>query len=208
MKLHRLCAADHGRPTSFEEYRTARFAEGHQYELVDGKLYAYPTQDPAHSIIESWLHSKLWDYSRQHPERINYISFKAGVFISGRPGVTFVGPDLTCYCDFPRGSMSKPAGWDEVSPFLVCEVAYQEDPRKDFVRNVELYLQVPSIQEYWLVDIREDAECPRIRFHRRSEDGWQTVDRAYRELYSTELLPGFQLLVDPRDWHLFQKKSK
>ena len=45
--------------------------------------------------------------------------------------------------------------WEDVSPILVAEVLYASDPYKDLVRNVELYLRVPSIREYWILDGRD-----------------------------------------------------
>jgi Uma2 family endonuclease len=41
---------------------------------------------------------------------------------------------------------------------LVGEVVWEDDPDKDLVRNVELYLQVPSIREYWVLDPLPDSE--------------------------------------------------
>ena len=49
--------------------------------------------------------------------------------------------------------------WEDVSPILVGEIL-SGDPEKDMVRNVELYLLVPTIKEYWLFDTREDPEQP------------------------------------------------
>ena len=54
-----------------------------------------------------------------------------------------------------------------MSPILVVEVLFDADPYKDLVRNVDLYLQVPSIREYWLLDARYSADEPTLIVHRR-----------------------------------------
>ena len=66
------------------------------------------------------------------------------------------------------------------------------------LRNVELYLRVPSIREYWIFDPRQDPDRPTLRVYRRRGSRWQRpVDVAPGETYTTPLLPGFALLLDP-----------
>jgi Uma2 family endonuclease len=82
---------------------------------------------------------------------------------------------------------------------LVVEVLSADDPDKDLVRNVELYLQVPTIREYWVVDHRASVSQPQLLVYRRRGRRWQrvlTVPPGGR--YTTRLLPDFELLVDPR----------
>ena len=84
-----------------------------------------------------------------------------------------------------------------MSPVLVIEIASEDDPAKDFVRNVRLYRQVPSIREYWILDNREDADRPTMQVHRRVGRRWRVLNLAFGETYTTRLLPGFKLLLDP-----------
>jgi Uma2 family endonuclease len=88
--------------------------------------------------------------------------------------------------------------WRDVSPVLVVEVLYASDPHKDLVRNVELYLQVPSIVEYWIVDARYDPDEPTLIANRRRGKKWIVTEYGYGETYETKLLPGFSLVIDPR----------
>ncbi len=82
---------------------------------------------------------------------------------------------------------------------LVVEVLYDDDPDKDLVRNVELYLQVPSIREYWIIDGRNDPDRPVMFVYRRRGRRWQNVIRvAAGDVYETRLLPDFRLLLEPR----------
>jgi hypothetical protein len=48
------------------------------------------------------------------------------------------------------------------------------------------------------VDARDDPEQPTLRVHRRQGKKWVIKDFAFGETYTTSLLPGFRLLIDPR----------
>ena len=54
---------------------------------------------------------------------------------------------------------------------------------------------MPSIQEYWVSDNREDSYRPRV--YRRGDGGWQVLDFGPDDIYTTPLLPGFELPVTP-----------
>ena len=74
-----------------------------------------------------------------------------------------------------------------------------DDPKKDLTRNVELYLQVPTIREYWVFDtLRDGAERPHLIAHRRWGGRWRVLEVAPGGTCTTRLLPGFRLIVDPR----------
>jgi Uma2 family endonuclease len=88
--------------------------------------------------------------------------------------------------------------WEAVSPVLVAEVLFEADPFKDLVRNVELFLRVPSIREYWIVDARRGAARMNLIVRRRRGKKWAMREYGFRERYTTTLLPGFSLLIDPR----------
>jgi Uma2 family endonuclease len=190
---------DHGRPMTLEEFESGNYEEGYQYELIDGKLYVSPLPNAPQGLVERWIHRKLDRYSDQHPEIINSVFPKARVFVHSRPAATCPEPDVTAYRDFPLDLDYREIRWQDVSPILVVEVMSEDDPDKDLVRNVELYLQVPSIREYWILDSREDPNRPTMKVYRRRGQGWQRViDVAPGEIYTTRLLPGFELILDPR----------
>jgi len=87
--------------------------------------------------------------------------------------------------------------WQDVSPLLVCEIPSQDEPHKDLVRNVELYLAVPSIKEYWILDVRDDPDRPHLIAHRRHGSRWRVQEVSFGERYTTRVLPGFKLVLDP-----------
>jgi Uma2 family endonuclease len=189
---------DHSRPMTLDEFLAGDYEEGYQYELIDGKLYVAPAADLSENRIEEWVGTKIRLYSWKYPRVINYVTSKARVFVPGRGGITNPEPDLAAYRNFPVDLFGPDVVWQDVSPILVVEVLSIGDPDKDLLRNVDLYLEVPSIKEYWLFDSRNDPYRPTLRVHRRHGKKWRLIDVAFGETYTTKLLPRFKLILDPR----------
>jgi Uma2 family endonuclease len=188
--------ADHGRRMSYVEYLAGDYQEGYKYELIDGELYVSPEANADHEWVDLWLLYQLNDYARDHPEVINHVTNRARLFVSGRKDVTAPEPDLAAYHNYPQHRPRGGRQWENLSPILVAEVLSPDNADKDLVRNVELYWQVPSIKEYWLFDLREMAERP-LMVYRRQARKWKRIPVAYGESYSTRMLPGFALVVQP-----------
>jgi Uma2 family endonuclease len=172
-----LTPADHGRPMAREDFEAARGQEGSCYELIDGKVYVSPSPNLPHDIILEWLLDALKAYmkaySRAYPQVLNYVSTKARVYVPGREEATCPEPDLAAYRDFPRHLPIRDHSWESISPILVAEIVSEDDPVKDLQRNVDLYVQVPSIREYWILDPRADADRPTLTVYRRRGRRWQ-----------------------------------
>ncbi|HEY7311090.1 MAG TPA: Uma2 family endonuclease [Gemmataceae bacterium] len=196
--LKKLGPADHGRPMTLEEFLAARSLEGYQYELIDGKLYVSPVPNLPENRVEDWVYFKLKLYAHYYPDVLNFASNKARVFVPGRRRVTNPEPDVAAYRDFPLELPWASVRWQDVSPILVAEVLSLDDPDKDLVRNVELYLRVPSIKEYWLFDTRDDPEQLRLQVRRRYRGRWRLLEYGPGDTYTTKLLPDFSLVLDPR----------
>jgi Uma2 family endonuclease len=192
-----LGPSDHGRPMSYGEFMAGDYREGYKYELIDGRLYVSQHPELAEARVEEWLRDQLDQYAQEHPEVINYVTGKARVFVPGRKETTAPEPDLAAYQAFPRNRPIRGLSWKDVSPVLVIEVLHGDDVVKDLVRNVELYHQVPTIKEYWVLDARADPDRPSLRVHRRSGRPWRVADLAFGETYATRLLPGFRLILAP-----------
>jgi Uma2 family endonuclease len=196
--LH-LTPHDHGRPLTLEEFEHCSGEEGYRYELIDGRLDVSPLPDLPHDDLCYWLTEKLREYSRQHAEIINRVHAPARVFVPGRRRITTPEADVAAYRDFPLHLPRGQLRWQDVSPLLVIEVLSADSADKDLQRNVDLYLQVPSIREYWIVDPRLSADQPSMIVHRRRGQRWQNpIEIAAGETYSTRLLPDFSLIFARR----------
>jgi Uma2 family endonuclease len=193
-----LTPADHGRPLTYDEFLRAGAQEGYRYELIDGRLCVSPIPNMPHEVLCKWLERLLDRYAEAHPEVINFVSSPARIFVPGRADVTAPEPDLAAYRDFPREVPLARLRWQDFSPVLVIEILSEDNEEKDWERNLELYLQVPSIREYWVLDPLADPDRPSLTVYRRRGARWQKPIRvAAGGRYTTPLLPDFTLVLDP-----------
>ena len=188
----KLGPTDHGRALTLDDFDDAEFAPGHRYEIIDGRLYVSEEPDPTENALELWLFEKLWDYSRSNASVLNRVTNKGRVFVHARTNATVPEPDIAAFEDYPLDQRLKGIKWSDVSPVLVCEVLMGA-AEKDLERNVELYLAVPSIKEYWVLDGRENPEQPTLIQHRRYGKRWVVRPFPYGSTFTTRLLPGFSL---------------
>jgi len=186
---------DHGRSIALAEFMAGDFAPGSRYELVDGRLYVTPAANYPHAYIVRYVHRLLLAYSLRRPDVFNTVETHARVFVPGMQRATAIEPDLAVYRGLPAGAN---LNWQDISPLVVAEVMGGEDDDKDLVRNVELYWRVPSIQEYWIFDAREDADRPTLLMYRREQEQWAVATYPFGAVYTTPLLPEFSLPVDPQ----------
>lgn len=198
LALKKLGPSDHGRPMSLEDFIAAGSMEGYQYELIDGRVYVSPLPNLPENRVEDWVYFKLKLYAHYRADVANFVTNKARVLVPGRRRVTTPEPDVAAYRNFPLDLPLRSVRWQDVSPILVIEVLALDDPDKDLVRNVDLYLQVPSIKEYWLFDTRDDPERLRLQVRRRYRGRWRLLEFGPGEKYTTKLLPDFTLILDPR----------
>jgi Uma2 family endonuclease len=190
---------DRGRELSYDEFLAARYREGYRYELIDGRLTVAPIPNRSHEDLVDWLAELFQVYRRACPQVVNKISSPARVFVPNRPGTTCPEPDIAAYQDYPYHLPRHERHWEDPGPVLVVEVVSDADPEKDFRRNVGLYAAVPSIQEYWVMDSRVTDKDLTLRVYRRGRGRrWRRpIDIPFGETYTTPLLPGFSLPVDP-----------
>jgi Uma2 family endonuclease len=194
-----LTPRDQGRPLTLEEFEHACGQEGSHYELIDGRLEVSPSPNWPHEILRKWLERALDRYVERHPEIINYVQSPARVFVPGRRRPTAPEPDLAAYRDLPLALPIDQINWQDHSPLLVAEILSVDTANKDLRRNLQLYLQVPSIREYWIIDPRINSDTPSLTVHRRRGRRWQNpIEIAAGETYTTRLLPEFSLVLNPR----------
>ena len=181
----------HGRRVTDDELKHAQFRLGYDYEVISGRLYVSPAPNPDHDVVERHICEQISHYRQEHPEIVGYVTGRARVFVPDEPSTTAPEPDVAVYRDVPTDD------WRDVEPFIVGEVLRGVDIDKDLFRNVELYWRVPTIQEYWVFDIREEPRRPTMIVHRRTGNGWSVSELPPDGLYETALLPGLKLRISP-----------
>lgn len=194
----KLGPSDHGRPLTLDDYESADYEPGFKYEIIDGELYVSPEANFAENVLETWLLGALLFYSRDHRDVINYVATKSRVFVHKRKKSTVPEPDIAAYHDLDLSRPFRDIHWRDLGPLLVAEILVEGDVHKDLERNPALYHDVPSVQEYWVLDGRDDPDEPTLIQHRRYGKRWVVREYAYGATFATKLLPGFTLLLDPR----------
>src|SRR5579872_3100066 len=194
----KLGQKDHGSPLTLDEFDEAEFEPGFKYEIIDGRLYVSNEPNFPENILENWLFIKLIAYSGQRQDIINYVTVKSRLFIHSRRKPTVPEPDIAAYCNLPLDKPFKEIHWRDLGPILVGELLVDGDPRKDLERNRKLYLEAPSIREYWILDGRENPNEPAMIQHRRFGKRWIVKEFLCGSTFKTKLLPKFSIAIDPR----------
>jgi len=195
---YKLGPLSHGRRLSLDAFDTAEYVPGFRYEIIDARLYVSPGPNFSENALETWLRRHLERYADDRPDVISYVATKGRVFLPGRARATVPEPDLAVYADVP---WDRPVGdirWEDLEPVLVAEVLVGGDMAKDLTRNPELYHAVRSIREYWVLNGSEDPGRPTLIQHRRRGKSWAVTSFPAGSTFTTKLLPGFELLIDPR----------
>jgi Uma2 family endonuclease len=200
MATRYLTPADDGKPLSLFEFEHADGLEGYHYELIDGKLEVSPIPNLPHEEIKDRIADLFREYRRTRPEVVNQVKAPARVFVHDRAAATCPEPDIAAYHDYPLDRPIDALYWRDVSPLIVVEVIAADTADKDLTRNRELYLQVPSVQEYWIIDPRSDAARPTLTvYRRRGRHGtsWRRpITVRGGGTYTTRHLPDFTLVLD------------
>ncbi len=180
----------HGRLVTDEELERAEYCSGYDYEVIFGRLFVSPAPNPEHDVVEKHIYHQLARYRDEHPEIVGCVTDRARVFVPVIELTTAPEPDIAVYAE----DLDE---WREAEPFIVGEVLRRTDVNKDFFCNVVLYLRVPTIQEYWVFDIREEPRRPKLWVCRRVRDDWDIHEYPPDTIYETPLLPGLKLRVSP-----------
>ncbi len=195
-----LTPKDQGRPLSLEEFEHAAGQEGFRYELIDGRVEVSPIPDFPHDDLCQLLERLLARWIEEHPEARRHVNSPARIFVPGRRAATAPEPDVVVFRNFPASRPRSRIRWQDLTPLIVVEVLSEDTADKDLVRNVRLYLRVPSIREYWIVDPRQDADRPELIVYRRRGARWRRpLHVAPGASYSTPLLPDFVLTLADAD---------
>jgi Uma2 family endonuclease len=191
--------ADHGRRISMKSFESAERCPGYKYELIDGKVYVSPEANFAEHKLEVWFRTVLQEYVFARPDVINFIATKGRVFLPNVGlGSTVPEPDVAVYANVPLHLPARQVQWQLVSPIMVAEVLVDGEFDKDLTRNPALYLRLPSIAEYWVLNGSIDPDEPSLIRHVRRGKRWAIQTHLFGSTITTKLFPGFSLVLDPR----------
>ena len=181
----------HGRPVTQDELELAEYRPGYKYEVIFGRLYVSPAPNPPHDAVENYIRNQIYLFSLDRPDVVGYVASRARVFVPSEVTETAPEPDIAVYVEEPVDD------WREAEPFIVGEVMRGDSVDKDLFRNVSLYWNVPSIQEYWIFDIRKEPRRPSLLVHRRTRKDWEVLEFTADAIYETPHLPGLKLQIAP-----------
>ncbi|HEY1353089.1 MAG TPA: Uma2 family endonuclease [Ktedonobacteraceae bacterium] len=156
---------------SVEEYFALMQSDpDHRYEYIDGYIYMMSGGTKRHSTIGSNVDRILGTLLLESPCIVH--NSDACVQVAE---TRFVCPDVTVSCD-PRDQDNSDGDEFEVIkyPSLVVEVLSPSTKSIDQGDKLVLYLDVPTIQEYIVID----TKTPRVLLYRREEpDRWSVYIR-------------------------------
>jgi Uma2 family endonuclease len=147
---------------SAEEYLEWENAQPYRNELIDNKIYPMPGGSRTHEIViaalVSWFYFALMD---------KVSDVYAGMQVMVASLATYTYPDVTVICGEPRFHRGGKSGPLE-NPTLLFEVLSPSTEKIDRTRKLEQYLQIPSLQGYFLVS----QDKPLVEACTRLGDEW------------------------------------
>ena len=141
-----------------EEYLQGELSSEIKHELIDGQAYAMAGASANHERISMTLARKLGN----HLENLPCEPF--GSDLKVKVGLNFFYPDVSVDCDFDE---SQP--YFTETPIIIIEVLSKSTRKTDQTIKRRAYLNLPSLQEYVLVE----QDFVDVEVVRRSE-GWQS----------------------------------
>jgi Uma2 family endonuclease len=197
--LAQLTPHDHGRLMSLADFDAASSQWGHRYELIDGRVCVSPVPGLSHERVVLWLFARLLAYSQQRPDVCNLVSPRSRLFAE-RDEPCCPEPDIAAFRNFnPQSSLTEQS-WDDLVPLLAVEVLSAGNETKDTVRNLDVYLDVPTLLEYWMVDPLDVPTAPVLRVRQRlTRRRWRReVVVPFGGTYTSPNFPDLNLLWQPQ----------
>ena len=129
-----------------DEYHAWEEQQEFKYEYIDGEIIAMTGGSLDHNDIALNLYSLLRPHLKKRGCRINV----ADVKVQGKANRRYFYPDLVISCH-PENKRSKK--WIQY-PLTIVEVLSPSTADYDKGRKLKLYRQIPSLNEYILLDSR------------------------------------------------------
>lgn len=161
-------------------------AEDVKYEFDGTDVYAMAGASLEHNRVASNVNVAL---SVQLAERRCDV-LQSDLRLRPRNG-RYTYPDVVALCAEPEMTDEKPPSL--LNPELIVEIASSSTAEKDRTWKLESYLQIKSLQEYWIIE----TEAPRVQQYVRVGEEWRI--RALGGLDAAIRCAAFSLEVPLRD---------
>lgn len=142
--LAMIAAADFPIKMTAEDYLAWEEQQEYRYEYIDGEIIAMTGGSLAHNDITLNLYSLLRPHLKKRGCRINVADAK----VQGKANSRYFYPDLVISCHSEDTQAKK---WIQY-PSTIIEVLSPSTANYDKSRKLKLYRQIPSLQEYLLLD--------------------------------------------------------
>ncbi|MGB5961447.1 MAG: Uma2 family endonuclease [Coleofasciculaceae cyanobacterium] len=140
-----------------EEYLEWEATQEHRHEYIDGEILAMTGGSLAHNDIALNFYTALRPHLRQRGCRVNVADAKVQASKNSR----YFYPDLVVSCD---ADDLKSREFIQ-HPKVIVEVLSPSTATYDRTKKLKYYRQIPSLQEYILVDSEEIA----VEIYQRGE---------------------------------------
>lgn len=152
-----MSTTEHNGLVSEADYLAGELVTEYKNEYIDGQVYPMADENANHNILAGNLLSALHTHLKGKPCQTYALRMKVKV------GSNYFYPDVLVDCtDFD--------GYFTETPTLIVEVLSKSTRKMDETTKRLLYLQIPTLLEYVLVE----QDIVRIEVCRRKED-WQPM---------------------------------
>ncbi len=166
-------------PITAADYLEAEKTAGVKHEFVNGYVYAMDGASRRHNLLTMTLVRLLGNHLQDTGCQVFASDMK--VRAGGKDDAMFFYPDVMVACRHISDETPKDP-YVEESPRLIIEVLSPSTEQHDRLGKLAAYTQIPSLEEYLLVDQQDML----VDLYRRSGEQWQL----------TQLKNGDQLVLD------------
>jgi len=132
-----------------------------RYEYLDGRVWLLAGASPNHNLVKDNIQGEL--YSELRPQGCRSFTSDQRVKVSE---TRYVYPDVVVLCGEPEYTDESPPSL--LNPELLVEVTSESTSDRDHQDKLEAYLNLDSLQEYWIASPSE----PIVTQYVRRGDEW------------------------------------
>ncbi len=164
-----MSALPAARPWEADDYLAWEHKQPAKHELIDSCAVAMTGASRAHNIIAVNIAALLCFQLREKPCEV----YVADMRVQVKPESSYTYPDVVVVCGEPKFRDDVKSDTLE-NPTLIFEILSPSTAVMDRNRKFEQYLQLESLEAYFLVA----QDGPRIESYTRQPDGWLYQNRA------------------------------